>query len=157
MKLSFQIIHLEEGARGHLYSVKIGDREMCEFERFLEWFADQPDTEKIARRIQIMLDDTGFQKESFRDESTYLNSVSALSNDLGNLRLYCCQFSTTLLIAGYGGIKHTKTYQDDPKLLDAVQTLEHIEKRIMSRHKAGGIKITTDGKFDGDLTFESEE
>ena len=43
--------------------------------------------------------------------------VSALAIDSRKLRLYCLRISDQILILGNGGVKTTRTYEEDPKLM----------------------------------------
>ncbi|MBE6223992.1 MAG: hypothetical protein E7122_02005 [Bacteroidales bacterium] len=55
----------------------------------------------------------------------------------GTLRLYCIRLSEKLLIVGAGGKKCTTTYEQDPVLLEIVETLKSIDKKLVTLEKSG--------------------
>lgn len=67
-------------------------------------------------------------------------------------RLYCLRYSAKVLLLGNGGLKTTRTYQEDPFLNDCVETLKKINKEITFRLKDGRIKIV-DKIISGQLEF----
>ena len=48
----------------------------------------------------------------------------------GTLRLYCIRISDNLLIVGGGGIKATRTYEEDEVLSEKVKTLQLIDREL---------------------------
>ena len=48
----------------------------------------------------------------------------------GTLRLYCIRISDKLLITGGGGIKTTRTYNEDDTLANHVKTLQMIDEKL---------------------------
>lgn len=60
----------------------------------------------------------------FRREGKYADRVYALPTDSGRLRLYCLRLSDKILILGNGGIKATRTYNEDSELNGYVMDLQ---------------------------------
>lgn len=124
---------LETGERVSLYSPKFEGEEYTEFEKFLLAYKDEylEDIQILIRRIDI-IKENGAADRYFRYEGTRRDRVMALPShlDTTNLRLYCLNINHKVLILGNGGMKSTQTYQEDPKLHRAVQTLQKIDIKI---------------------------
>lgn len=58
------------------------------------------------------------------------------------LRLYCLRLSEKILVLGNGGVKNTKTYNEDNDLKGYVLTLQKFDKLIKEYVKDGSITIT---------------
>jgi hypothetical protein len=71
------------------------------------------------------------------------------------LRLYCLRYGTDLLIAGNGGVKTTKTYQEDPHLDRCTKILQATDRQIRRLFKEGKL-LSTAGQLTGQLTFYIE-
>lgn len=56
--------------------------------------------------------------------------VAALSVDSQKLRLYCLRISDQILIAGNGGIKNTRTYQESEELNGYVLDLQKFDNLL---------------------------
>ena len=96
-----------------MYSVQFEDHELSEYERFLRDLECQrsPDFGDMLVLIDNMVNRWGFRKHQFKDAGSPRDSVCSLRYDKGPLRLYCCRWSKALVIAGYGGVKQTRTYE----------------------------------------------
>lgn len=69
-----------------------------------------------------------------------------------HLRLYCIRLNDQIVIAGGGGPKNVRAWQQDPKLGREVMEMMHYSKIIRSRLGYGSLRISSDGlKFEGDL------
>lgn len=60
----------------------------------------------------------------------------------GTLRLYCIRICDKLLIVGGGGIKTTRTYEEDEKLSEYVKTLQMIDKELTNMENDGKNLLT---------------
>ena len=67
--------------------------------------------------------------------------VSALSIDSRKLRLYCLRISDQILIVGNGGIKNTRTYQEDETLSGYVLDLQKFDELLLQAQENGSISI----------------
>ena len=57
------------------------------------------------------------------------------------MRLYCLRMSDSVLIVGNGGIKSTKTYEEDESLNGYVITLQKLDKLLNHAIKSGKVII----------------
>lgn len=57
------------------------------------------------------------------------------------MRLYCLRMSDQILIVGNGGVKTTRTYNEDPILSGYVLDLQKFEKLIRAGIKNGVLSI----------------
>ena len=69
------------------------------------------------------------------------DSVCALPITSGKLRLYCLRMSDSILIAGNGGLKDTKRYQDSEELSGYVISLQNLENALRLAVKKGEVTI----------------
>lgn len=163
VKLDFELTCYKEAGAGSIYTVKFEDHDTSELERFLtdEEHRAQWDFEPLSAKLQRLAEKTGFEPHFFRNESDSDNSVCALSYDAdenrqGDLRLYCCRWTEGICIAGYGGVKTTRTYQEDPKLDEAVRRMEYVDRRLYDRLLSRGINVGNRHLY-GNLTFRKTD
>ena len=69
------------------------------------------------------------------------DNVKALAIDSRKLRLYCLRISDQILILGNGGIKTTRTYEEDSKLSGYVMDLQTFDKVLLNAQKSGKVTI----------------
>lgn len=69
------------------------------------------------------------------------DNVKALAIDSRRLRLYCLRISDQILILGNGGIKNTRTYQEDEKLSGYVMDLQTFDRVLVKAQKSGKVTI----------------
>ena len=157
MKRGFEIVYQEHGLGGALYSVRFEGEEKSELDKFLEDRRVQAskDFDSLVSRLEDMVDSFGFKEHFFKiREGSIRDSLAAFHYDNGPLRLFCLRWSSVLLIAGSGGIKRTRTYQDDGVLRDAAEKLQRIDELIQARQKSRDIIIdATTGMMAGNLNF----
>lgn len=55
--------------------------------------------------------------------------------------LYCLRMSDSVLIVGNGGMKSTKTYEEDESLNGYVITLQRLDKLLGQAMKSGKVTI----------------
>ena len=67
--------------------------------------------------------------------------VAALSIDSRKLRLYCLRISDQILIVGNGGLKSTRTYEENTELSGYVMDLQEFDKLLAEAQKEGSITI----------------
>lgn len=63
------------------------------------------------------------------------DDVYALSLDSHKLRLYCLRISDQILILGNGGVKDTRTYQEDETLSGYVLDLQKFDELLKQAQK----------------------
>ena len=129
-----------------IYSPKFDGETMTEFEKFMFINRDLPypqlkrDFDAIISVIKKMADDCGARENLFRLEGRnkaipLCVSLRRKDRSVGTLRLYCIRISDKILVIGNGGIKRTKTFQEDPALLGIVNRLRQIEHQIFVESK----------------------
>ncbi len=157
MKRGLEIVYQEHGLGGALYSVRFEGEEQSELDKFLEDRMVQASREfdSLVSRLEDMVDSFGFKEHFFKiREGSIRDSLAAFHYDNGPLRLFCLRWSSVLLIAGSGGIKRTRTYQDDGVLRDAAEILQRVDELIQARQKSRDIVIdATTCLMDGNLKF----
>lgn len=67
--------------------------------------------------------------------------MAALSVDSNVLRLYCLRISDQILIVGNGGVKTTRTYEEDMELSGYVMDLQKFDELLAQELASGKIKI----------------
>ena len=85
--------------------------------------------------------DKGALERFFRIEGRMNDHVSALSIDSRKLRLYCLRISDQILILGNGGVKLSRTYQENEKLSGYVLDLQTFDKVLLKAQENGIITI----------------
>lgn len=128
-----------------IYSPKFDGETMTEFEKFMYNNKDlsypqlKQDFDAIISTIKKMADDCGARDNLFRLEGGKIKAIPLCicrrSRSIGTLRLYCIRISDKILVIGNGGIKKTKTFQEDPALLGIVNQLRQIERQIFVESK----------------------
>lgn len=156
MKRNLLVELLETGEKVSLYSPRFEGEEYTEFEKFLlEYNNDiyKKDIQILVRRLSI-IKQNGAEERYFRYEGSVNDRVVGLPSHIDSsvLRLYCLNISRKVLILGNGGLKTTRTYEEDVMLHKCVQTLQKIDIEIMQKEKQQIITIKGT-KLVGPLTF----
>ena len=68
-------------------------------------------------------------------------AITEYEADSRKLRLYCLRISDQILIVGNGGIKTTRTYQENDELSGYVMDLQEFDKLLAEAQKDGSITI----------------
>ena len=127
-----------------LYSICFNGSDESEFEKFLIKFKDESKLNKDFQLILVALSrivERGALERFFRVEGKMNDDVCALSLDSHKLRLYCLRISNQLLMLGNGGIKDTRTYQEDTELCGYVMELQKFDKLLKAAQKNGTVSI----------------
>lgn len=136
---------LKQTEKNGLFSLVFENEAYSEFEKFIEKFKNEADVAKdlnvILSYIEHMINGAGFLERYFRPEGKMRDDVCALPVVSGKLRLYCLRLSDSVLIAGGGGRKHTKTYEEDSSLTGYVISLQKLDELIKVEVKKGNIVI----------------
>lgn len=135
---------IEQNDNVSLFSICFSENSESEFEKFLLKFKDNAVYNKDFNTILMALSkiiDKGALERFFRVEGKINDNVAALAIDSRKLRLYCLRISDQILILGNGGVKTTRTYQEDVKLSGYVITLQAFDKALKEAQKAGRIAI----------------
>ncbi|MDD6669163.1 MAG: hypothetical protein PUE54_05925 [Bacteroidales bacterium] len=135
---------IEQNDNVGLFSICFDGSELSEFEKFLNEFKDNATYNKDFNVILLALSkiiDKGALERFFRNEGKVNDNVKALAIDSRKLRLYCLRISDQILILGNGGIKTTRTYEEDSKLSGYVMDLQTFDKVLLSAQKSGKVTI----------------
>ena len=149
---------LKESEKASLYSISFEMDGTTEFEKFVAEFEINAtynrDYQRIIAALQAILR-IGALERFFRPEGNMNDSVQALPVESGKLRLYCLRLSDQIVIIGNGGVKNTRTYEEDPKLYGYVLDLQKFEK-ILNESVAKGYVSIEEKVLSGieDITFE---
>ncbi len=152
--MKFKIVLYKSGRGGSVYSLQDMNKDMCELElalREYEFIFGESKAQRLALRLKRMIDKFGFDVFDFKNEgSTGRESIFALNNT-ENYRFYL-YFETrqNITLAG-GGVKLTRTYQDDHKLYGKVKMLKSISRFVSDME----INIETICKKEIVLDFDS--
>ena len=128
-----------------LFSICFEGESFNEFEKFILTYQDDI---KLSRDLQIilnavnkMLHASGFLERYFRPEGKMNDHVCALPIETSKLRLYCLRMSDSVLIAGNGGVKNSKTYEENDELNGYVLSLQKLDELIRLAVKKGEVTI----------------
>jgi hypothetical protein len=139
-----------------IYTIQFLSESDSEFERFYTRFKDDAEYNPDLMRIVALINkiaDMGALERYFRPEGKLKDGVCALPILQSKLRLYCLRLSDKILVLGNGGIKKTRTYNEDDTLKGYVLTLQNFEKLIREGEKDGTISITAN-TIETDKTFD---
>ena len=144
MKKNTTLEMVAQSDKVSLYSISFEKDRTTEFERFILKFESESSLNRDFLRIiyalkKIMED--GALERFFRPESSRNDNVCALPIESGKIRLYCLRLSDQILIIGNGGIKETRTYQEDRSLLGYVMDLQKFDSLLKQYLKKGWLAI----------------
>ena len=133
---------IEQNDNVGMFSICFAGNSESEVEKFLMEFKDNATYNKDFNAIFLSkIIDKGALERFFRIEGRMNDHVSALSIDSRKLRLYCLRISDQILILGNGGVKLSRTYQEDEKLSGYVLDLQTFDKVLLKAQKNGIITI----------------
>lgn len=126
-----------------IFSICFEGESFTEFEKFVTNHKEHysKDLNIILAAINRMLQASGFLERYFRPEGKMRDRVCALPLTSGKLRLYCLRLSDNVLIAGNGGVKETKRYEDSEELSGYVISLQNLDNAIRLAVKKGEVTI----------------
>lgn len=135
---------IEQNDNVGMFSICFDGNEESEFERFLNEFKDNATLNKDFNVILLALSkiiDKGALERFFRNEGKMSDNVKALAINSHKLRLYCLRISDQILILGNGGVKTTRTYQEDDNLSGYVMDLQTFDRVLLNAQKSGKVTI----------------
>ena len=149
------LVLLEEYENINFYSFQFDGETITEFEKFLLEFrkTNPKDIGTIMYRLERIKVDGVFERH-FRHAGKVKDRTVELPShfDTAKLRIYCICISSKILIPGNGGIKSTRTYNEDSYLNECVETLQKIDSELRIKEK--GLEIQIAGKnINGDLSI----
>lgn len=135
---------MNESEKVSLYSISFEMDGTTEFEKFVSEFEMNAtynrDYQRILAALQAILQ-IGALERFFRPEGTMRDNVQAIPVEGGKLRLYCLRLSDQIVILGNGGVKVTRTYEQDPKLYGYVLDLQRFERILKENINKGYVRI----------------
>lgn len=140
-----ELLMVNEGNNCIIYTLQFLQEDESEFQLFYDKFKEDAEYNPDLMRIVSFIDkiaDRGALERYFRPEGKFNDGVCALPVVQSKLRLYCLRLSEKILILGNGGIKKTKTYNEDDSLKGYVLTLQKFEKLIKECIKKGTVSVT---------------
>lgn len=158
MKRRMTVELLNGSEKASLYSISFEVDGTTEFEKFVVEFEANAtynrDYQRIIAALQAILR-IGTLEHFFRPEGKFNDSVQALPIESGRLRLYCLRLSDQIVILGNGGVKTTRTYEEDKRLYGYVLDLQKFE-RILNESIAKGLVSIEERELSGveDMTFD---
>ena len=140
-----RIEYVASSDKATLYTIWFEGKTMSEFADFYAKFSAIDDLREDLNTILLALNkiiENGVYERYFRPEGKMNDGVCALPIDSGKLRLYCNRLSQQILIAGNGGgVKETKTYNENQELSNYVLVLQRLDKSIKAAIKKGDVII----------------
>ena len=128
-----------------VFSICFEGESYSEFEKFIIKYQNNAtlsrDLQVILVAVRRMVENSGFLERYFRPEGKMKDSVCALPIQSNKLRLYCLRLSDSVLIAGNGGVKDTRSYNENCELSGYVITLQKLDELIKLSIKKGDITI----------------
>ena len=139
-----------------IYTIQFSAESETEYERFYTKVIEDAELNKDMLRIVQLVDkiaEQGAMERFFRPEGKMRDSVVALPVLRSKLRLYCLRLSDRILILGNGGVKDSRTYQEDDSLRGYVLTLQKFEELLKEGQRDGTVTITAK-TIETDKTFD---
>lgn len=128
-----------------IYTIQFQGESQTELENFYNKFKDDavynPDLMRIVAFINKIAQNGAFER-FFRPEGKMSDHVVALPILTSKLRLYCLRLSDKILILGNGGVKNSRTYNEDDTLRGYVITLQNFEKLLKEGQQKGLVTIS---------------
>ena len=138
------ILSLEQTDNAGLFTIIFENENESEFVKFVNRFKDDAirknELRIILNQIDAMLE-KGVEERRFRPEGKMGDRVVALPVYKSGLRLYCLRLSDSVLIVGNGGVKNTRTYQEDGDLNGYVISLQKLNGLLKSDIEKGIVRI----------------
>lgn len=151
-----ELIQLNKDKTCTLYTIQFVTEDKGEYVRFYNRFKDDAvynaDLVRIAKFIETIAD-RGAMERYFRPEGKMNDRVCALPVVKSKLRLYCLRLSDSILILGNGGVKDTRTYNENEELSGYVVTLQNFDRLIKDGVKDGTITIA-ENTIETESTFD---
>lgn len=135
---------IEQSDNVGMFSICFDGNDESEFEKFLKEFKDNAAYNRDFNVILLALSkiiDKGALERFFRNEGRMRDNVKALAIDSRKLRLYCLRISDQVLILGNGGVKNTRTYQENEQLSGYVMDLQTFDRVLLQAQRQSRVTI----------------
>ena len=138
------LLSLEQTVSAGLFTIIFENENQSEFVKFVNKFKDDAirknELRIILNQIDVMLQ-KGIEERRFRPEGKMSDGVAALPVYQSGLRLYCLRLSDSVLIVGNGGVKSTRTYQEDEDLNGYVISLQKLDSLLKADIENGIVRV----------------
>lgn len=155
MERKVNLESVDSSSVASLYTIFFENSDMSEFNKFMNRFKNDG---KLKHDYQLILNvlhrilENGVQERYFRPEGKMSNRVCALPVMTGKLRLYCLRISDKILILGNGGIKESRTYNENAELNGYVMDLQKFDTILKAAEMDGSVTVE-ETVISGDLSF----
>lgn len=155
-KITLEIF--EEYEEVTFYTFKYDGEKFSEADKFLLNHIDEKELEEdleIITKLFERIGKSGAEPRHFRHAGNKKDRTAAMPGYIytkNKLRLYVIYLSSNIVIIGNGGVKKTKTYNEDPHLDNCVKELQEIDFKLNNGLKYNRITIV-DNKLTGNLSF----
>ena len=138
------LLSLEQTDAAGLFTIIFENENQSEFVKFVNKFKDDAirknELRIILNQIDVMLQ-KGIEERRFRPEGKMSDGVAALPVYQSGLRLYCLRLSDSVLVVGNGGVKSTRTYQEDEDLNGYVISLQKLDSLLKADIENGIVRV----------------
>lgn len=138
------LLSLEQTDAAGLFTIIFENENQSEFVKFVNKFKDDAirknELRIILNQIDVMLQ-KGIEERRFRPEGKMSDGVAALPVYQSGLRLYCLRLSDSVLVVGNGGVKSTRTYQEDEDLNGYVISLQKLDSLLKADIEKGIVRV----------------
>ena len=145
------------GDKASIYSILTENEKGTFLDHFIAAFSKDfmQDLLSIIGRLKSMGSTVGAIESFFKlDEGLEWNDLVCAVYDIPDkhLRLYCIRLTENIVIAGNGGPKNVRAWQEDPTLKREVYEMMHYSKIIRTKLNNGTLRIAANGlRLEGDL------
>ncbi len=128
-----------------IYTIQFSEESESEYRFYSKFIKDAQMNQDLLRIVQLLdkIAEEGALERFFRPEGKMRDSVVALPVLRSKLRLYCLRLSDRILILGNGGVKNSRTYQEDDSLRGYVLTLQKFEELLKEGQRDGTVTVTS--------------
>ena len=146
VRKNIEIVKFISGKCGDIFTTQFENDEICEMDKFIskyeKYLKDPLFTafQKMHTALYIMLNETGFKRNFFKE---YENNLISKVKKTDELRLYGIQVSEEEILLTNGGrkMKGKRPYQSSPLLFRQVKILESLRPQLFERMKTN--KVTS--------------
>lgn len=156
-KKKIEIEIFEEHDKVTFYTLRYVDEDLSETEVFFQGIIDSRKFDEDLEIISKMIDkigENGAKQNNFRKAGTPKDGVGAIPEYLysSKLRLYAIRLNENIVILGNGGLKTTKTYNEDPHLDGCVELLIKVDKLLKHKIRTNQVSLYNKQLY-GNLIF----
>ena len=151
-----ELVLADNSEKCTMYTIHFLSEDDTELENFISRFKDNAKYNSDFQSILVFMErimSNGALERYFRREGTMTDSVVALPVLKSKLRLYCLRLSDHILVVGNGGVKDTRTYEENDELQGYVMTLQRFERLLKKEAEKGNVEIS-ETEIRTDLKFE---